>query len=99
MIIPDKRRAYFATLNPQGKWVLGIATENEKDYNLIKFDSDLGGEYKDKDDANQVANDANEKLGITPREAAMIVASSIMVSDVKRDDGTIARRPLRKRRV
>ena len=98
----EKRFAYFVVLRDDGHYTLGIATENESGYNLVKPGSDIGGSYGTGIDgeiaADKVSQALNKRLGLEPREAALIVASSIRVSDIQRDDETIKARPHRQRR-
>lgn len=98
IIVSDRRRAYFAVLGETGKWTLGIVTENEPGYHLTKPDSDVGGDYPGEVEANSMADALNKRLGLEPRDAALIVASSIRVSDVKRADDTVQKRPHRERK-
>lgn len=101
--VSDRRRAYFVRLDEHGKWMLGIATENEPGYNEVRADSDVGGAYPDELAATTVADELNKRLGLDKRDAAMIVASSIRVSDVRQADedggSTVRRRPNRFRRT
>jgi hypothetical protein len=100
--VSDRRRAYFARLGDSGKWTLGIVTENEPGYHAVRKDSDVGGDYPDELAAKEVADDLNRRLGLDARDVAMIVASSIRVSDVRQeteDGSTLRRRPNRFRRT
>lgn len=107
VIVSDKRRCYFVRLNDQGKWCLGIVTENEPGYNEVKPDSDVGGVFEDdrgpdgkpklgtgEIHAHEVADELNKKLGLDKRDAANIITSSIRVSDVRvvNEDGSTVRR-------
>lgn len=99
VVVGVKRRVYFAVMRDDGRWTLGIATENEPGYHLVKSDSDIGGAYENEGHARATANACNSTLGFTPKEAALIVASSIAVSDVRSPEGgSVKRRPMRHRR-
>lgn len=73
----EKRRAYIAVMGEGGVYHLGIAVEGEKGYNRFPDDHDLGGDYASKEQCERVASGFNKDLGLTPLEAAKIVASTM----------------------
>jgi len=74
------RRAYVAIIDPNGRHKLGIAEDGEPGYFPISDDSDLGGSYQNREHALETAEECNKRLGLTAKEAAKIVASSIGAS-------------------
>jgi len=76
-----KRRAYVAVIDPKGKHKLVIAEEEgEPGFYPIPDDTDLGGSYQSREHALETAKECNKRLGLTAKEAAKIVASSMGAS-------------------
>lgn len=76
--VDGKRRAYTTILDDSsGRWRLAIVTENEAGYHLAKDDSDAGGSFADRADAERLAAAFNERCGLAQREVGLIIASSL----------------------
>lgn len=73
----QRRLAYVPVLDERGRHRLGIAEEGEPGYYNVKDDSDVGGTFASREAAQAVADSCNERLGLTPQEAADIVLSSV----------------------
>ena len=71
------RMAYTAVMNTKGEVRLGIATEGEPGYSPVREDSDAGGTFETYDAAQRVAEAYNERLGLTPAEATMLVLTTM----------------------
>ena len=74
--LTEQRRAYVVVLENDG-WRLGIAVEGEAGYHKIREGSDAGGVIGSKDEAEAVAKAYNERLGISEKDAAAIMLSSV----------------------
>lgn len=72
-----KRIAYVAIIDERGEHRIGIAEEGEPGYYRLKDDSDLGGTYRSREEAQATVDAANERLGISPQEASAIALSSM----------------------
>jgi hypothetical protein len=75
--VGDARIAYTPILGDDGEYRLGIAEEGKPGYYKVKDDSDLGGTYRDRKDAQATADVMNERLGLSKQEALKIVSSSL----------------------
>lgn len=73
----EKRKAYVAVIDEDGTHRLGIVVEGEKGYHKTKEDSDAGGPITTREEALKIAEAYNESLGLSPLEAAKIVASTM----------------------
>lgn len=77
ILVDNKRIAWTAVMDDGGKYRLGVVKEGEAGYHPAKEDSDLGGEFACRADAKAVADDLNKRLGLTGRQAAEIIMSSL----------------------
>lgn len=64
--------AYTSVLQ-DGRWILGVAEKDEPGYGPVE----KYGAWPTKGEAQAVADDLNERMGVSAREAAEIVLSSI----------------------
>lgn len=75
--VNGKAVAYVAVIDEKGDVRMGVATEGERGYTPVREDSDLGGTYSDYKVATLVADEMNERLGVSREDALKIVASSM----------------------
>jgi hypothetical protein len=64
--------------NPEGRFVPILVTENEAGYNPTNYD--LPGDFAT---AQAVVGEWNTELGVTPKDARDIVASSMRLGNVR----------------
>lgn len=71
------RIAYTAVLTDAGEYRLGIAKEGETGYYAVREDSDAGGAFESLASARIAADAYNERLGLTKKEAAILVCGTM----------------------
>ena len=74
--VEHRNLAYFPVVAKDG-WRMGIAEEGKPGYFKVKDESDLGGTYPSREEAQATADAMNERLGLSKKAAAKIVASSL----------------------
>jgi len=74
--VEHREIGYFPVVAKDG-WRMGIAEKGKPGYFKVKDESDLGGTYPSRAEAQVTADAMNERLGLTKKAAAKIVTSSL----------------------
>ena len=80
----EGRIAYTAVINEAGEIRLGVAKEGEAGYYATKDGSTAGGTFETLEAAREAADGFNERLGLSPKAAALIVLGTMRGKGVKR---------------